>query len=163
MIWLVNLLTDYKLNQGSLSNAQSSPGSLSSASLCNLLSFCESCLNQISLSYSSSLDFSIIFSLSLFHIKILKKDTGLQFNSNLNQYLEIPGFIPSGQDVLITTSISFHFYLKIDEAPATTANILSYYCHSVNFVFKTSYWHSIADKRNIYSQNFFKYEIDNWA
>jgi len=55
----------------------------------------------------------------------------LKFNSVANQYIQLPGFIPAGQDSAVTTSLSFFFYLKIDEAPTTTATILSYFCNSV--------------------------------
>ena len=56
---------------------------------------------------------------------------GITFTAS-DQYIELPNFIPSASDLTITSSVAFTFYIKIDTAPSTTSNIMSYYCTSVN-------------------------------
>ncbi len=58
-------------------------------------------------------------------------DGGLTFSSPI-QYIELPNFIPSASDLTITTSVAFTFYIRIDSAPSSTTNIMSYYCTSVS-------------------------------
>jgi len=55
----------------------------------------------------------------------------LTFDSKADQYIQISDLIPAAQDISITISISFLLYLKLDEVPASTTRILSYYCDSV--------------------------------
>jgi len=85
-------------------------------------------LTLFSLSFTSSLDFSM--TVDGFNSLSVLKDSGLKFTSKANQYIQIPGFIPAGQDLSVTTSIAFHFHLKIDQAPILMTTILSYYCNS---------------------------------
>ncbi len=58
-------------------------------------------------------------------------DGGVTFTAS-NQYIELPNFIPSASDLTITNSVAFTFYMKIDTAPSTTINLMTYYCTSVN-------------------------------
>lgn len=53
-------------------------------------------------------------------------DGGLSFTS-VSQYIQLPNFIPSASGLTITASLAFTFYIKIDTAPATTSNLISYY------------------------------------
>jgi len=69
-----------------------------------------------------------------------------------DQYIQIPGFIPLGQDLSVTASIAFLFYLKIDQAPAptTTATLLSYAFPAVKFFSSHPFSFLLKSKKKLF-------------
>jgi len=120
----VTLIGDYKLNDGAGSttmvNSQTAAGSLGSATFCNLFRF---------------LTFDNRF-LAPTPPTWTSDDAGLEFTS-ASQYIKLPAFVPSSADQLISLSVAFTFYIKIDSAPTTDVTIFTYFVYNVkvNFPF----------------------------
>jgi len=124
----VKLLADYKLEDGSglsLENEQKSPGSLADASL----------------SSSTSPTWA--------------SDGGLTFSFDPTKYILIPGFKASGQDMSVTVSVAFAFYIRIDQNPSSDGRILSYTLNSNgNEIFALSF---ISGKKTSNNNRQFNY------
>jgi len=59
-------------------------------------------------------------------------DGGMTFTAS-DQYIELPNFIPSASDLIITASVAFTFYIKVDTKPSNYPNVMTYYCTSVKY------------------------------
>jgi len=93
----ITILADYKFNENTLIN--SIPGSIGAASLSPTIPL------------------------------VWTSDFGLEFGPSgiAVQYLQIPNFIPQGQDMWLTASLGFGFYIKIDEILTEYTDIFSYW------------------------------------
>ena len=122
----VTLIGDYKLNDGAgsttLANSQTATGSLGSATFCNFFRF---------------FTFNNHF-LATTPPTWTSDDAGLEFTSS-SQHIQLPVFVPSSADQLISLSVAFTFYIKIDSTPTSDTTIFTYFVYNVkvNFPFNT--------------------------